>query len=171
MIIILTGPTGVGKTDTSWALLQQFDQLIFLDADWFASRTPFSWEKEEDIESVFQTLSLMIGYHLNKANKNFIIPIPLPMAKLFQKYKGTLSKWGLPICAIRLSCSEQELERRIKERDRTSWKKQEELRVMLEHQNTFDSLFPDGELFNLVDSTFLSEHEVAIKISEIAKET
>lgn len=38
MIIILTGPTGVGKTDTSWALLQQFEQLVFLDADWFASR-------------------------------------------------------------------------------------------------------------------------------------
>ena len=44
MIILLTGPTGVGKTDTSWAIVDQTDRMVFLDCDWFASYTPLSWQ-------------------------------------------------------------------------------------------------------------------------------
>ena len=64
MIILLTGPTGVGKTDTSWALLQQLSRIVFLDCDWFASKVPFDWKKESDVDSIFQALSLRIDFHI-----------------------------------------------------------------------------------------------------------
>jgi len=42
---------------------------------------------------------------------------------------------------------------------------------MLEHQKEFETLFPDNELFYIIDSTSLSEHEVAMKIAEMAQKT
>lgn len=161
MIILLTGPTGAGKTDTSWALLQQFSQIVFLDCDWFASRIPFSWENETDVESVFHALSLMIDFHIKRNETNFVIPLTFQMAQLFNPYQYYFSKYHLPIYPFRLRCSEQELERRIQERDRVKWQKQQELDGMLQAQNDFDQFFPNNDLFQLIDTTHLSEREVA----------
>lgn len=164
MIILLTGPTGVGKTDTSWALLQQINRIVFLDCDWFASRVPFNWKNESDIETVFQALSLMIDFHIKQGNDNFVIPLTLEMALYLNKYKNYFSNNNLAIHAFRLRCKEHELQRRIRERDRNHWQKQEELNGMLEAQTTFDNQFPDNKIFKLIDTTELSEREVALEI-------
>lgn len=168
MIILLTGPTGCGKTDTSWALLQQFDQMVFLDSDWFASRIPFSWEKEEDVESIYQALSVMLDFYIKKRKQNFVIPITYEMAILYKTFQHYLLKENLKIKGFRLRCSEQELERRIKERDRIHWQKQQELNCMLQVQNDFDRNFTNDAIFKLIDTTTLSERETAIKITDIA---
>lgn len=164
MIILLTGPTGSGKTDTSWALLQQVNPIVFLDCDWFASRTPFNWKNESDVETVFQGLSLMIDFHLKNGNENFVIPLTMEMAFLFNKYKSYFSKFNLEIHAFRLRCNEQELERRIRERDRNLMQKEEELRGMLEAQASFDHQFSNNQIFKLIDTTKLSEQAVAQEI-------
>lgn len=167
MIILLTGPTGTGKTDTSWALLQQYKQMIFLDCDWFASRVPFNWENNSDVESVFEALSQMIDFYCKKNMNIFVIPLTLQMAQRLDNFHHCFSKFNLPIHAFRLRCEEHELERRIRERDRVPWQKQEELNRMLEAQSDFDILFPDHKTFQLLDTTRLSEREVAIKIVSI----
>lgn len=169
MIILLTGPTGTGKTDTSWALLQQFDRMVFLDCDWFASRVPFSWENESDVISVFQSLSLMIEFHLKRGDKNFVIPLTLEMAKLLKKNEIYFSKWNLPIKSFRLRCSEQELAKRIGERNRIEWQKDKELNNFLVAQKRFDLLFPNDDLFKLIDNTQISEDETAIQIATFIK--
>lgn len=161
MIIVLTGPTGTGKTDTSWALLQQSDRMVFLDCDWFASRVPFAWENEADVESVYKALAVMVDFHIKRGEQNFVIPITLEMATLFQKYQTYFASFNLPIKAFRLRCSEQELERRVHERERIPWQKQQELGGIAKAQNDFDMLFPDDEIFKLIDTTHSSEREVA----------
>jgi hypothetical protein len=169
MIILLTGPTGSGKTDTSWALLQQFKNIVFLDCDWFASRVPFQWENEADVESVYQSLSLMINFHIDRGEKNFVIPLTYEMAVLYEKYKSYFSKFNLPINTFRLRCTEQELERRIRGRDRIMWQKQQELGGMLKVQGDFDKVFGDEKVFKLIDTTMLSEREVAMRIMSLVE--
>lgn len=164
MIILLTGPTGSGKTDTSWALLQQINPIVFLDCDWFASRIPFNWKNESDVETVFQGLSLMIDFHLKNGNENFVVPLTMEMAFLFNNYKSYFLKFNLEIHAFRLRCNEQELERRIRGRDRIPLQKEEELNGMLEAQASFDDQFPNNQIFKLIDTTKLSELEVAKEI-------
>lgn len=166
MIILLTGPTGSGKTDTSWALLQQFQNIVFLDCDWFASRVPFDWEK--DLESVYQALSLMIDFHIKRNETHFVITLTLQMAALFEQFKTYFTKHQLPVHAFRLRCIEHELERRIRSRDRILWQKEEELNNMLKHQEDFDRLFPNDEIFKLIDTSTLSEREVAMMITSMA---
>jgi broad-specificity NMP kinase len=171
MIILLTGPTGAGKTDISWALLQQFDRMVFLDCDWFASRVPFAWQNESDVESVFQSLAVMIEFHIKRSEKNFVVTLMLEMAKCFEKYSAYLTRWCLPVKAFRLRCSEQELERRIRGRDRIAWQQQQELSSMLQMQKEFDTLFPTNEIFTLFDTTILSEQEVAARIKYLIEST
>ena len=85
MIIALTGPTGVGKTDTSWALVEQAPPMVFLDCDRFAARIPFSWKLESDVESVYQALSVMLDFHTSRAAARFVIPLTLEMAASYAR--------------------------------------------------------------------------------------
>lgn len=169
MIIVLTGPSGVGKTDVSWALLEQFENMVFLDCDWFASRVPFSWKKEADVKSVFQAISLMIEFHLNRGDKNFVIPITLEMAMHYQKYEHFFTKWKSPVRAFRLRCSNQELIKRIHDRDRIDSQKEQELAGMIQAQKTFDTLFAEDFLFHMINTTKLTEQKVAQQLYELTK--
>lgn len=169
MIILLTGPTGVGKTDTSWSLLTKLNQIIFLDCDWFASRIPFSWENETDVESIFQAICLMIDYHKQRQENNFVITLTIQMAKFYKKYEYYFSKWQLPIHAFRLRCSNQELAKRIYRRSRIDWQKQEELNSISIVQQVFDNLFGDSSIFKLIETTDLTEDEAAAKILDFIR--
>lgn len=164
MIILLTGPTGTGKTDTAWALLREIPEIVFLECDWFASRVPFDWKSTADLESVFQALSIMIDFHVKRNRELFVITLTLEMAATLERYQHYFSDCGLPMRMFRLRCDDDELENRINSRDRIEEQKQEELSVMLNHQREFDALFPNDDVFQLIDTTHLTEGEAAAVI-------
>ena len=167
MIIFLTGPTGSGKTDTSWELLKHFDQMVFLDCDWFASMQPFSWEKESDVAMVYQALADMVKFHEKKSNTNVVITLTLEMARLFEKYKSYFEEFDMPLFVFRLHVSDQEGQRRIFARDRIDSQKQEELKNFKIQQQAFDSLCAHNKLFIKIEATTMTEEQVAQKIKEI----
>jgi len=164
MIILLTGPTGSGKTDTSWALLEIMHELVFLDCDWFALLKPFSWEKESDVEMVFQALSTMIDFHIQNGNKNFVITLTSEMALMYQKYDHYFTSKNIKTYPFRLHCDGQELSRRILQRDRIEVQKQHELKNAVAQQEFFYKNFPDNTIFYLIDGTGKTEQQVAHQI-------
>lgn len=170
MIILLTGPTGSGKTGTSWALLEIMQELVFLDCDWFASLKPLSWEKESDVEVVYQALSTMIDFHIQKGNKNFVITLTMEMALVYQKYDHYFISKNMKTYPFRLHCNGQELSRRILQRDRIEVQKQQELKNSVVQQELFDKNFPGSTIFYLIEGTGKTEQQVAHQIlSEIRK--
>lgn len=164
MIILLTGPTGSGKTDTSWTLLENVKEMVFLDCDWFASLMPFSWEKESDVEMVYQALSLMIDFYIKKGHENFVITLTAEMALAHQKIDTHFASKNIDLYRFRLRCSEQELLRRISQRDRLETQKQEELKNSIKQQELFDKNFPDNTIFYCIDGTGKTEQQVADQI-------
>src|SRR6187401_1055916 len=100
MIVLLTGPTGVGKTDASWALIELAAPMVFLDCDWFASRIPFSWKSAADVESVYEALSLMVGYHVGRGTTRFVIPLTVEMSLAFKQNRHHLERFDLPIVPL-----------------------------------------------------------------------
>ena len=66
LLIVLTGPTGSGKTDTAWALVAAEDNLVFLDCDWFAARSRFAWEDSDAVESVYRAIESHLEFHRSK---------------------------------------------------------------------------------------------------------
>jgi len=159
VIIFLTGPSGSGKTDTSWELLKKFDDLTFLDCDWFASKIPFSWEKCKDVEMVYKSLAKMIQFHMREyQKKNFVITLTSQMAATFESQKSIFDFAKMPMYAFRLRCSNEVLQQRIHDRNRVQ--KDQELKDALKQQQFFDETFPNNDLFIMIDVTKLSEPEV-----------
>ena len=158
MIILLTGPSGVGKTDTSWAIVAQSDHMVFLDCDWFASYPPFSWQRDADVEAVYQALSLLLGFHLRRGARHFVVPLTIEMAFSFARHRHHFDRHGLPLCPFRLHCNDKVLFQRINERDRPDFQKRAELEGALRAQRAFDPLCSD---FSLLDTSALDSDTVA----------
>lgn len=162
MIILLTGPTGSGKTDTSWELLSITKEMVFFDCDWFASLQPFSWSQEADVAMVYEALADMIDFHIKRGNRHFVVTLTAEMASLYGHYRFLLERSNIVIYPFRLRCDDDVLKKRVMDRNRPQ--KHQEASDALVQQNFFDTAFPDNQLFQLVDTTGLSEPEVAQKI-------
>jgi hypothetical protein len=158
-IIFLTGTTGSGKTDTAWALVSRLDELVFLDCDWFASRSPFSWKRAADVESVYRGIRSQIAFHLGEGRSRFVVTLTLEMAALFQDNYAAFAAFGLPICAFRLVASNDTIKARIIGRDRIQ--KAEELDNALRQQAEFDRLYAAETIFNRIETDGLDAHAVA----------
>jgi hypothetical protein len=157
MILFLTGPTGSGKTDTSWALIQAFDDLVFLDCDWFASRSNFAWTDAADVASVYRAVRSQIDFHRSEGRNNFVVTLALEMATMFEEVVAGFV--GAPIFAFRLLATLDVLAQRIDERGRPQ--KEQEKANAISQQRAFDRLFPDDRIFMPIDTTGLESEDVA----------
>lgn len=172
MIILLTGPTGAGKTDTSWELLKLFDEMVFLDCDWLAALVPFSWDKPADVHMIYKALATMIMFHKEQGRTNFVITLTSQLAQAYSALKHYFVETHLPLYAFRLTCHQEELQRRILQRDRLQEQKEAELKNALLQQAFFERQFSDERLFTIIDTTRLTEQEVALQIKKsISKPT
>lgn len=158
MIILLTGPTGVGKTDTSWAIVGRSEHMVFLDCDWFASYAPFSWQRDADVEAVYEAISLLLGFHRRRGARRFVVPLTIEMAFSFDRHRHHFDRHGLPLCPFRLRCRDETLLRRIAGRDRIDAQKQAELAGALPAQRAFDGLSSE---FRVLDTSALDADAVA----------
>jgi AAA domain-containing protein len=161
MIIVLTGPTGVGKTDTSWALVELAPPMVFLDCDWFAARVPFSWTLESDVDSVYEALSVMLDYYTSRASARFVIPLTLEMAVSYGRNRQYFDRFHLPLFHFRLSCSADLLRERVLKRGRNPVQRSWELDVIPSQLRICEAL-PDT--FIPIDVSAMDEHAVARKI-------
>lgn len=168
MLILLTGPTGSGKTDISWGLLKIFNNMVFLDCDWFAAMQPFSWDKKSDVAVVYQSLALMIQFHEKTGKTRFVITLTSQMAVQLQEFLSILNPKQMPVRAFRLRCSDEQLKQRIHQRNRMN-KSTEEVNA-LRQQKFFDTTFPTNVPFMLVDVNNLNESEVVRKIRTMINE-
>ena len=169
MIILLTGPTGVGKTDTSWAIVGQSEHMVFLDCDWFASYTPFSWREDADVDTVYAAISLMLGFHLRRGAQRFVVPLTIEMAFSFARHRHHFDCHGLPLFLFRLRCSDTTLLQRIAERDRIDSQKRAELDGAIQAQRAFDQLSSE---FDFLDTSALdSEAAASIILARVGKST
>ncbi len=169
MIMLLTGPTGTGKTDTSWVIVDQSDRMVFLDCDWFASYTPFSWQRDADVEAVYEAISLVIGFHLQRGAQHFVVPLTIEMAFSFDRHQHHFARHGLPLFPFRLRCDDEILLQRISGRDRIDSQKRTELEGAIRAQHAFDRLPVE---FRLIDTSALDTHAVAsLVLAAVGKST
>ena len=59
MIIIINGPLGIGKSETSWELLYLFDKAAMLDGDYLGAVQPFEIYDEQRIAHLYETFRLV----------------------------------------------------------------------------------------------------------------
>src|SRR6476661_4015137 len=62
MILIINGPLGIGKTQTSWALVRRFPRAVMLDADYVAEFHPFDYYNDEHLAYAHATMRVMVAH-------------------------------------------------------------------------------------------------------------
>ena len=97
MIVVLTGPVASGKTATAWGLLKIFNNMVFLDCDWFGAMQPFSWDKKSDVALIYEILAKMIDFHEAQGKKRFVITLNGQMAAAYKEYACFFAIKKMPI--------------------------------------------------------------------------
>lgn len=164
-IIAITGPSGVGKTDTGWAILEHLSRqgiaATLMDADWYANSRPFDWNQAADLNSVFEQIEMIATHHFANGRDVLIIPHCHQIAFHFER----LEKFGvenkIKINRICLLCAVETLKQRINLRDRPAEQKENEFGNAHTHLSLFQEQALQQRLGIIVDNSYLSEDETA----------
>jgi hypothetical protein len=159
MIIILNGPLGIGKTQTSWALVRHFPRAVMLDADYVAEFHPFDYYNDEHLAYAHKTLRVMVAHHVSHGFQHFVINWIFESPFQLDRLKGLLGDLGLPIHAFRLVCAPEEVERRVRRRNLPDL--DYELRRSRELIAILDQAAQTGDIGTTLDTTNLTIEQTA----------
>lgn len=169
MIIIINGPLGIGKTETAWELLNMFERAVMLDGDYLGAVQPFEIYDEQRISYLYETLRLVAGHHYAHGYRNLVIDYVFETPESLAELRALLAELDAEIYTFRLTCSEEEIARRIRKRssdpDGLTWELQR-FRQLTEIQ---DANAQRGDLGVVIDTTRLSAREAARAIREMTK--
>jgi GrpB-like predicted nucleotidyltransferase (UPF0157 family) len=161
MIVIINGPLGVGKTETSWKLIEQFDKAIMLDGDYVVAAHPFEIYNDARIDYLYQTIAHNVAWHVAHGYHNFVVNYVFEKPESLAKLRHLLSAYDDVTYAFRLTCAPEEIERRIRARstdpDGLRWESNRFRELMaIQAENA-----QRGDLGFVIDTTQLSIDEVA----------
>jgi broad-specificity NMP kinase len=159
MIIIINGPLGIGKTQTSWALVRRFPRAVMLDADYVAEFHPFDYYNDEHLAYAHATLRVLVAHHLTHGFQDFVINWVFETPFQLDRLKRLLADLGLPIYAFRLVCTPDEVERRVRRRNLPDL--DYELRRSRELIGILDAAARTGDLGQVIDTSNLSAEQTA----------
>ncbi|HFB52623.1 MAG TPA: hypothetical protein ENJ48_02905, partial [Anaerolineae bacterium] len=158
MIILLNGALGVGKTETSWALLEKFDRAVMLDGDYLGAVHPFEIHDAARVEYLHRTLIHLIQFHRQNGYRNFVINYVFEKPETLARLRRKLIELDDRVRVYRLVCDAAEHARRVRARggNRLEWElaRAEELTAI---QN---AAALRGDLGTPVDTTGLSVAQV-----------
>lgn len=117
MIVIVTGPLGIGKSTTAWKLLERFERAAMLDIDYLAAIKPFDYYNQADLDYVYDTAGVLAAHHVANGIDNLVLNWVLEAPEQLERLRKALESCKLPILTFRLSCTPEELERRVRQRN------------------------------------------------------
>jgi len=166
MILVLNGPLGVGKTETSWALVRALGHAAVVDGDYAASERPFDYYDPVQLERA-RTALLALARHHHGAGVphlvvNWVFETPEQLAALVAELE-TLQR---PVHCYRLVCDPEEHEARVRARAHglDANEVRDELARGRELAAILDGVTPRAALGHPVDATRKSVAELAEEI-------
>ena len=160
MIVIVNGPLGVGKTEVAWKLIEYFDKAMLLDGDYVGAVHPFEIYDEQRIEYLYQTLRHLVAWHAEHGYHNFVIDYVFEQPESLARLRELLADLDDVVYAFRLTCADDELERRVQRRNRdgdVAW----ELKRFRELSAIQEANSQRGDLGFVIDTTALNVSQVA----------
>ncbi len=169
MIVIINGPLGVGKTEVSWHLIEHFDRGVMLDGDHIGAVHPFELYDPRRIAYLYQTIRHLVAFHVEHGYHNFVINYVFETPESLAHLRHLLADLDDEIYAFRLTCTEAEMERRIRARggDRLEW----ELARFRELSEIQQAGAARGDMGYVVDTTSSTALQVAAAIWQNIRET
>jgi broad-specificity NMP kinase len=159
MIIVINGPLGIGKTETSWQLMQRFMRAVMLDGDCLTAIHPFDHDNPSHLDYAYEVFGLLISFHRQKGIHDFVLHWVFESPASLQRLQAKLAPAGERLRIYRLVCTLQALEGRIHQRNHPelSW----ELQRARELHGILEGAAQTGDVGYVVDTTHRSIAETA----------
>jgi GrpB-like predicted nucleotidyltransferase (UPF0157 family)/predicted kinase len=161
MIVIITGPLGVGKTEVAWKLIEKFDRAAMLDGDYLGAVHPFDLHDPQRVAYLYDTICRVARFHAEHGYRNLVVNYVFEKPESLAQLRCALNEIDDVTYAFRLTCRPEEIDRRIRTRssdpDRLAW----ELKRFRELQAIQDANARRGDLGFVIDTTHLSIAGVA----------
>jgi GrpB-like predicted nucleotidyltransferase (UPF0157 family)/predicted kinase len=161
MIILINGPLGVGKTEVAWKLIEKFDRAVMLDGDYLGAVYPFEIYDEQRVTYLYDTICHIARFHAEHGYRNLVVDYVFEQPESLAQLRRALNEIDDVTYAFRLTCSTEEIERRIRSRGNSdpailTW----ELNRFRELQTIQDTNARRGDLGFVIDTTELPIEEV-----------
>ena len=161
MIIIINGSMGVGKSETSWQLIELFEKAIMLDGDHIGAVHPFEIYNEQRIEYLHKTLLHLIKFHQEHGYKHFVINYVFEDSTQLSTLKDSLYTLENDIKSYWLTCEETEHTKRIVGRNNNL---EAEMKRYLELNKILRKSSLSGGIGEEINTSNLTAKEVAGEI-------
>jgi deoxyadenosine/deoxycytidine kinase len=163
LIIVVNGPLGIGKSETSWQLMYQLPQSVMLDMDYVACAFhSFNYYHQDHIDYSYATLRLLVEHHVRQGFSHFIINGVFESAEQLNRMHAVLSDLSLPFYAFRLRCDLEEIISRIRKRNRPDLDR--EIHRCGELVSILEEAAQKGDMGTVIDTTALTPEQAANEI-------
>ena len=159
MVIIINGSVGAGKSSTSWELQTKFDKSVMLDGDHIGAVHPFEIYDESRIEYLYETICLLVKFHMRHGYGHFVINYVFESGPALQRLVDMLNGIAGDIHCFWLTCSDEEQEKRISARSRDE--KEWELKRFIELNEIQKKAGETGYIGTAVKTDGMNAKEVA----------
>ncbi len=145
-----------------------FPGIVFIESEWFSAKVPFDWTDKKDIELLYQTVGLLIDFNVNRGEENFVITLAMPQLRHYNEFIKYFQK-GIPIILICLTCEKDEVMRRIHKRGRHATQRQLELDAVDSDYEYLNNFISTNHFAVEINTTKITEEQVAAQIIETIK--
>ena len=156
--IIINGPMGVGKTTVGTHIANRHPGTAFIDGDWCLDLHPFVGNDETKSMAIDNILHMAGNYKKCSACRMIVLVWLMDDRRVHEKIIDGLTRLGLEVIDVTLTCSEKQLIQRWKSDTICPWRTDEWLQVSLKSLPYFASLS------NCIDTTALTVEEAAARI-------
>jgi tRNA A37 N6-isopentenylltransferase MiaA len=160
MIVVINGPCGVGKSETSERLIERFDGAVSLDGDHLGAVHPFVLDDERRVDHLYATLHHLVAFHQQHGFRTFVINYVFETPASLARLLDLLRPLDPDVRVFRLTASPETLEARIRQRNRATvdWEcgRSRELTAILEAA---------GDVGEPIDTTGLGVEQVVQAIN------
>lgn len=162
MIYLITGPSGVGKTDFCFSLLVKKENSVYFDSDWYSAKNLITAHSPERIAEVYELLKMNIRYQIDKSVDHFFIAVYLGAAAEYRKFREMFTGFGKPVKLVLHAGSGGAIEERINSRDRIEEQKKGEINRIPAEFEQVEGMTADS-CFDLITNT---DGKSAMQIAE-----
>jgi len=119
MIATINGPSGVGKTETTFELLHRMPHSVMLDMDFIGwNFHSFDYSNQSHLDYSYTTLSVLIKHHVEHGWHNFVVNGVFEWSQKQGQILSVVSPFKLSVKAFVLWCDLTELVSRVEASNR-----------------------------------------------------
>ncbi len=161
-IAIINGTLGVGKTETSWEIMNMIQPAAVIDIDYLYAFKPKDYADKSQRQHVYEAVALLLNHHQKLSIHRFIINGVFGTPANLAHLRSAIASVTDNVKAYRLVCHPAEVNKRIQNRNAPGW--QEHLERSAYMAAAQDANENRDEIGKQIDTTTRSIEETATAV-------